>query len=410
MPNIRRMSASDPSPDPGFRAYLGGLSAWFVAQGIGMVMVQWLVTEVLRRPANDLGLVQMCAMGPSLLFMLYGGAVADRGDARRQLMICHVLAAMPPIALATLALTGGLGFETMVIYAIASGTIAAFAIPARDGLLPRVTRLPMPRAVAIATGMQFLTQLVGIAAAMAADHTGAAPLLIVQGVILFLGIFAVVRLRPQPLVHATQGATSIVGGLVDGIRVTVHEPRIWPVIALIFAIGLFYVAPFMVVLPIAVRDVYGGGSARLALLNLMFWAGTIAASFAMARFGARLAHRGRAMVLALSMGFVVLALMALLPPFPVVLALIFVWGTGAGVTMTQGRTIVQMAAPASHRGRVLALFQLGFMGGAPIGAPIVGAIASGYSLTASMLAAVVGMIVVIVVVLATSRIWRERTV
>jgi MFS family permease len=92
-----------------------------------------------------------------------------------------------------------------------------------------------------------------------------------------------------------------------------------------------------------------------------------------------------------------------------VLGLIFIWGTGAGVTMTQGRTIVQMAAPPSHRGRVLALFQLGFMGGAPIGAPIVGAIASHHSLTAAMMAAVLGMIVVIALVVATSTIWRERT-
>jgi predicted MFS family arabinose efflux permease len=297
----------------------------------------------------------------------------------------------------------------MVLYAMASGTIAAFAIPARDGLLPRVTRLPMPRAVAIATGMQFLTQLLGIAAAVAADRTGAAPLLIVQGVTLFVGLFAIARLQPQPMARTTGGQGSIVAGLVDGLRVVAHEPRIWPVIALIFAIGLFYVAPFMVVLPVAVRDVYGGGSARLALLNLMFWAGTIAASFAMARFGTGLVHRGRAMVMALSMGFVVLALLALLPPFPVVLGLIFIWGTGAGVTMTQGRTIVQMAAPPSHRGRVLALFQLGFMGGAPIGAPIVGAIASHHSLTAAMMAAVLGMIVVIALVVATSTIWRERT-
>lgn len=91
------------------------------------------------------------------------------------------------------------------------------------------------------------------------------------------------------------------------------------------------------------------------------------------------------------------------------LALIFVWGTGAGVTMTQGRTIVQMAAPPSHRGRVLALFQLGFMGGAPIGAPIVGVIAYGQGLPTAMLAAVVGMIVVLGVVLATSTIWRQRS-
>src|SRR5688500_7328065 len=148
------MSSAAPPADPGFRAYLGGLASWFFAMGIAMVMVQWLVTDVLHRSAEDLGVVQMCLMGPSLLFMLWGGVVADRGDPRRQLMICHVLAALPPTSLAVLALIGELGFAAMVVYGLASGTIAAFAIPARDGLLPRVTHLPMPRAVAITTGMQ----------------------------------------------------------------------------------------------------------------------------------------------------------------------------------------------------------------------------------------------------------------
>jgi predicted MFS family arabinose efflux permease len=402
------MTADAPTPDSGFRPYLGGLASWFIAQGIGMVMVQWIVTDVLRRPADDLGLVQMCSMGPSLLFMLLGGAVADRGDPRRQLMICHVLAALPPIALAVLAWRGELSFAAMIAYGAAGGTIAAFAIPARDGLLPRVTYLPMPKAVPIATGMQFLCQLIGIAAAMSADHTGAVPLLLATALIMFVGVVAVLRLRPHPIAHATPAVDS--HGLIDGVRVVAHEPRIWPVIILLFAVGLFYVAPFVVVLPIAVRDVYGGGSTRLALVNLMFWMGTIAASFAMARFGTGLVHRGRAVVLALSLGFVVLAMISLLPSFPLLLALIFVWGTGAGVTMTQGRTIVQMAAPPSHRGRVLALFQLGFMGGAPIGAPIVGVIAHDHGLTTAMIAAVIGMIVVLGAVLATSKIWRTRTV
>lgn len=408
MADRKALSLSQPA-DADFRVYLGGLTSWFLAQGVGMVMVQWLVTDMLLRPADDLGLVQMCAMGPSLLFMLWGGAVADRGDPRLQLMICHGLAALPPIALAVLALTGELGLAAMIVYGLASGTVAAFAIPARDGLLPRVTHLPMPRAVAVATGMQFLSQLVGIAIAMAADLTGAAPLLFVQALVMLAGVLVVARLGPLPIMRAQLEPRVAGNGLFDGVRVVVRAPRIWPVIALIFAIGLFYVAPFVVVLPIAVRDVYGGGSARLALLNLVFWTGTISASFAMAKFGASLAYRGRAVVLALSMGFIVLALLALLPPFPVFLALVFVWGTGAGVTMTQGRTIVQMAAPASHRGRVLALFQLGFMGGAPIGAPIVGAIAHDHGLATSMLGAAAGMVCVIAVVLATSTIWRERS-
>jgi len=373
-----------------------------------MVMVQWIVAEILHQPADRLGIVQMCLMGPSILFMLWGGAVADHSDTRRQLLICHGLAALPSLGLAILVITGDLSLGAMIVYGLATGTISAFAIPARDGLLARVTSLPLPQAVAMATGAQFLFQLIGIALAIGADAIGAIPLLLLQAGIMLAGGIAVSRLPPQPPVARAHGAPVGLAMLWDGVRVVRDSPQIWPVIFLLIAVGLFYVATFMVVLPIAVRDIYGGGSARLALVNLVFWCGTIAASFAMMRLGAAMRRRGRAIICALCAGVVVLFAIATLPSFPVLLALIFCWGTGAGVTMTQGRTIVQVATPASHRSRVLALFQLGFMGGAPIGAPIIGAIARSWSLSTAMWAACAGMVCVIVLVVALSTIWRQE--
>lgn len=44
---------------------------------------------------------------------------------------------------------------------------------------------------------------------------------------------------------------------------------------------------------------------------------------------------------------------------------------GAGVVMTQARTLVQSAAPETHRARILSLFQLGLMSGAPVGALLI---------------------------------------
>ncbi len=389
------------------RPYLLGLGAWFASFGIGMVMVQWIVAEVLHQPADRLGIVQMCLMGPSILFMLWGGAVADHSDTRRQLLICHALAALPSLGLATLAAGGHLSLAAMIVYGLATGTISAFAIPARDGLLPRVTALPLPRAVAMATGAQFLAQLIGIALATSADAVGAVPLLALQAAIMLAGGIAIFRLAPQPPAMRAHDAPTGLAALWDGVRVAGKSPQIWPVLVLLFAVGLFYVATFMVVLPIAVRDVYGGGSARLALVNLVFWCGTIAASFGMMRVGATMQRRGRAIIGALCVGIVVLLAISTLPPFPVLLLLVFCWGMGAGVTMTQGRTIVQVATPASHRSRVLALFQLGFMGGAPIGAPIVGAIARGWSLPTAMWTACAGMLCVVVLVTALSTIWRQ---
>ena len=60
-----------------------------------------------------------------------------------------------------------------------------------------------------------------------------------------------------------------------------------------FGVGVFYVGPFMAVLPLVVRDYYLGGSAELAYVNLAFWAATIVAAFAFAALARRLTLRGR---------------------------------------------------------------------------------------------------------------------
>ncbi|HJQ60952.1 MAG TPA: MFS transporter [Vineibacter sp.] len=400
--------AIPPSPGGQLPPYLIGLGAWYIALGVSTVMVPWIVVEVLRQPADRLGLVQMCLMGPSILFMLWGGTVADHGDVRRQLLICHALGALPSLALALLASRGELHLLALVVFALASGTISAFAIPARDGLLPRVTAIALPQAVAMATGAQFLCQLLGIASATMADQVGAPPLLAAQGLLIAAGAVAVWRLAPQPPLKRADDAPEGWAALWDGVRVAGRSPQIWPVMVLLFAVGLLYGASFVVVIPIAVRDIYGGGSTRLAMVNFVFWIGVIVASFALMRIGAGLRRRGRSMVVALACGAAILFGISLLPPFPMLLLLVFAWGLGAGVTMTQGRVIVQVATPASHRSRLLALYQLGFMGGTPIGAPVIGAIVQGWSLSGAMWLACGAILAVLAAIVATSGIWRQE--
>ena len=74
----------------------------------------------------------------------------------------------------------------------------------------------------------------------------------------------------------------------------------------------------MAVLPLVVRDIYHGGAAEIAYINLAFWAGTIVAAFAFAGVGRRLSRRGRLVLAAVSVGAVILIAMALHPPTPTV--------------------------------------------------------------------------------------------
>lgn len=377
--------------------------------GIQMVLFPWLVAVVLRMDAFAVGVAQMALMAPSLLFLPLGGLAADRGNPRRLLLRYHFLYAVPPLVLAALLQADQLSYPLLIAYGIAAGSIGAFAVPTRDALLPAIAKANLSRAVALATALQFAGQLLGIACASTADHVGAVPLLVLNGGLVLLGAIAVWRL-PDPPPHPPAEHPGFWRSVLDGVREAAKSDQIWPVLLINFGIGVFYVGPFLAVLPLAVRDFYGGGASELAYVNLGFWAATIVATMAMAGLARRVTLRGRLVAVAVSMGAIVLALLATLPPLPLFIALNFVWGIGAGITMTQSRTVVQIVAPPTHRARLMSLFQLGLSGGGPIGAFLAGSICAAWGVQTALILPALGMTLLIGWVLVRSRLWSMRTV
>ncbi len=208
-----------------FAAYLLGLGTWFVPLGIQMVLFPWLVAVVLHMDAFAVGVAQAALMAPGLLFLPLGGLVADRGNPRRLLLRYHMLYAAPPLALAAVLMTGGLSYPLLIAYGIAAGAIGAFAIPTRDALLPVVSKgVGLPRAVALATALQFTGQILGIACASTADRFGAVPLLFLHAGLMLLGCLAVRRL-PDPPPHPPVEHPSFWRSIGDGIAVAAKWTR-----------------------------------------------------------------------------------------------------------------------------------------------------------------------------------------
>ena len=274
-----------------FPIYLVGLGCWFVPLGIQMVLFSWLAAIVLHMDAFAVGIAQVALMAPGILFLPLGGLVADRGNARRLLLLYHLLYAVPPLVLGAVLALGGLSYPLLIAYGLAAGSIGAFAVPTRDALLPAVAQGNLPRAVALATALQFVGQLIGIACASQADRIGALPLLVAHASLVLLGAIAV-WLLPDPPPHPPARHPSFWRSIADGIAEAARSEQIWPVLLLNFGIGVFYVGPFMAVLPLVVRDIYHGGAAEIAYVNLAFWAGTIVAAFAFAGLGAQ-SHAAR---------------------------------------------------------------------------------------------------------------------
>lgn len=388
-----------------FRLYLGGQASWFASLGLQMVLFPYLTAVVLDESAARVGLAQAALMAPALVFMIFGGAFADRRDTRALLIRIHCVATIPPLALAGVIMADALAYPWLIAYALVMGTLSAFAIPARDSLLSTVAAqsfgADIQRAVTLASATQFIGQLGGIVVAGAAAVAGAPALLALQAVVMLAGAGTVSRLAAAPPV--VRDYAHPLREMRDGVAQVARSAILMPVIVCMFAVGILYVGTFLVLLPLLVRDFYGGGATEISIVNMCFWGGTIIATFALLRFG-HIHRRGKILALALGSGAVILFLIGIPAPFWVMCMLCFAWGLGAGTSITLSRTIVQLAAPPSHRARTLSIFQLGFAGGGPIGA-----FASGFVIAATdvhMAAWIPAgcMVLVLVTAAATSRL------
>ena len=115
--------------------FIGGVASWFTAWGMNALVFSWLVVGVLEAEARYIGIAQTSTMLPSLLLLLWGGALADRLDPRRVLIVLHLACTVPILALSSLIGSGGLTLGILLLYGATLGTLQAFVMPARKFLM-----------------------------------------------------------------------------------------------------------------------------------------------------------------------------------------------------------------------------------------------------------------------------------
>jgi len=355
--------------------YMSGIWFYFISSGIQGVMFPWIITIVLHESSTRVGIAQMMTMLPMLVFTLFGGALADRVDLRKHLMRLQMIQTVPPLMLATLIYTGHLSYEIMLGFGVLLGVIGAYVMPTRDAMLTRIAMTGLKgniqRGVALSMSGQFLGQVGGFLVGGTAMIVGA-PVLFVTQSLLLIGAFLTTRkLSPAPPMNFGQPKTSQLTAIKEGLVVIWKSERLRPVIIMMFMSGILFMGVFMVLFPIMVRDVYHGSSFEIALINMCFFGGIGLSSYTLSRFRP-IRRQGRTMMLTMCTGSCVMVVMHFGFPIYVVDALALCWGLAGGVSMTQSRAVVQEFAEPHMRARLIAAFQLGSMGGGPIGAVLTG--------------------------------------
>lgn len=390
-------------------AYLMATSAWYGAFGMQSVVFAWLVTMVLREPAERVGIAQTSLLLPGMLLILIAGVLADRLGLRRQAAWSQLIAGILPLFLALAVYLQMLNFSVMIVFALLMGSVSAFLTPARDGLLNHVAGEDVQRTVMQASLCQFGFQILGYSFAGFADALGAEYILIAQSLVLLLGVWAYLQLREV----ATSGTAisgdevSVFTSLRDGAKTVISNPLMRTVVLQNVAMGCFFMGSFIVGFPLVMREVFAGSSGDLATLNALNSLGLVVSIVALLRLGF-VARAGKALVLAQGIGSLVLLSTGLVDNLPLFMFLVFLWGVCGGIAMPMSRTLMQQLAPPDQRARVMSFYAFSFMGAGPLGTLFCGYLADLFGPQYAIVISAACMLGVLAIISLSSPLWRSE--
>jgi MFS family permease len=354
-----------------FRLFLAGRLTSFI--GTGMLPVA-LAFAVLGRhgSTSEVGYVLGAETLPLVLFLLVGGAAADRLNRRVVMLGADVLRALAQGVLAAWILVGHPPLWGFLATQALVGTGNAFFTPAMTGLIPQVTptaslqQANVLNSMAEWSGRLFGPALAGVIVATAGPGwaVGADALSYFVSAIFLAGL--------RVGWSGTPPTEPFLAQLRTGWRAFRSRTWLWSIVAQFSSYGFFVFAPFFVLGAVVAKQSLGGAAGWGTVLALQ-GLGSVVASAVMLR----VRPRRPLLVAELALFGYALPLVALAAraPLAVVAVTAFVSGASIGVFGPLWDTTMQRQLPPAVLSRASAYDWFGSMVFLPLGYGFAGALA-----------------------------------
>jgi DHA3 family tetracycline resistance protein-like MFS transporter len=256
-----------------------------VGDGIFIVALAWQVYELSDAP-TALSLVGLAMTIPNVLFLLIGGVVSDRFDRRRVLIAADLVRGVAVGAMGLLSLTGHLELWHLMVLAAFYGGGTAFFGPAFDAIVPDLV------ATDLLIQANALDQFVRPAAWRLAGpaiggflvfwSTGGA--FLADAATFGVSIGALVLMSPHPIDAPPEGGpTTALAEVREGFRFVRERVWLWGTLLAAAFAYLLFIGPQEVLLPLLVKDRWGGNPLSLGFILAMGGVGAIGAALFMGR-------------------------------------------------------------------------------------------------------------------------------
>jgi MFS family permease len=346
-----------------------------IVSGLGtqaaLVAVPYQV-YVLTHSTALVGLIGAAELGPTVLVSLFGGAIADRVDRRRILLVAQIGIALSASALAALAFAGRPPVWLIFVLAAllaASGTLDFLA---RSSMIAGLAGEWLRSAIAFNFGMNQVTAIVGPGLGGVLIGAGVGWVYAIDAVSVAATIFAALTIAPQRP-HESVRDEPILASVAAGLRyVRSSNALLGSFVIDLFAMTFGMPRALFVVLSLRV---FHSGAAGAGLLYAAVSLGAAIAALtngwlAHARWIGRITI---AMVLIWGAAIAAAGAVSSLLPAAIFLAIA---GAADSISAVCRTTIAQLVTPDAMRGRMTAVFGLVVTGGARLGDIESGTVAS----------------------------------
>ncbi|WP_181164711.1 MFS transporter [Amaricoccus solimangrovi] len=324
---------------------------------LDQVALNWLVVSTSGSPF-ELALVNLCRAVPILAFTLIGGAVADRVERRRMMMVTQSIAMLLAFALAAMVLSGHAPLWAVLVIATGRGIVISFNLPARHSLIAElVPAAVLPNAVALNSLTINVTKIVGPAlAGLLIASLGTGICFLVNGLSFLVVIWTLHAMRFEETARRVVSPEPLSRSIAEGLAYTWRDTTML-LLVLVALVPTFFGQPYMTLLAVFAYDVFDIGPEGLGLLSSCAAAGAVGGALLLAaapRWGAS----ALAMLVFLILFGVFLVGFSLAPALWLALPLLFSVGATHIACSASNNTLLQLRAPDHMRGRILSIMLL----------------------------------------------------
>ena len=341
---------------PNYRRYwLSSLALVFGMQ-FRFIGGGWLVHTLAPESPIWLAAPGIVTVVVTLVLTVPAGALADRVDNQRLLVVGRGLTAVVHLVLAIVTVTGLVHVWTVLVWAGAAGALSALTAPAQNALLPRlIERRAMASAVAFNSAIWNGMRIIGPAAAaivIAVVGIGQAFFVLAGGFVLSTILVASLKLAPVEY-RENDGEHE---GMLAGVRYIFAHQIFFATIGLSFFTSIFGLS-YVILLPIFADEILDAGVRGFGYMEATAGVGALLGTLAIVRIGTG-RHAGTIMIGSAALFGLWIAAFAGSRSMALSLALLFAGGFCSSVYLNLGMTILQLQVPDAVRGRVMGVWSL----------------------------------------------------